>query len=59
MKFERADKNEGKESYNCGRQSCVSLIIFILFFWAWAFGLTTSWGELNIDIFPPKVELIK
>lgn len=34
-------------------------IVGILLLWAWLFGIPTTWGRFNIDIFPPKIELIK
>jgi hypothetical protein len=50
------DKN-GKCSCSCG--GCLSLVVFVLLVSALLFGLPTSWGVLNIDIFPPGVYLVK
>lgn len=44
---------------NCGCFSFIILIAAILVLWALWFGLPTSWGKLNIDIFPPGVYLEK
>ena len=46
--------SNGGGSVGCG---CVSIIIFILVMWALFFGLPINDKVLNIDIFPPKIEL--
>lgn len=48
--------NQGRttSSGGCG---CLSLILGILAVWALFFGVPTSWGELNIDLFPPGIYL--
>jgi hypothetical protein len=45
---------EEKSSCSIG---CLGLVITVMTVWAWWFGLPTSWGKLNIDIFPPGVYL--
>jgi len=40
----------------CG---CFTLILFILLLAALCGALTTTWGTLNIDIFPPGIYLDK
>lgn len=52
-------QNNEKVNVGCGCGSLIYLIISILLIWAILIGLPTSWGTLNIDIFPPKVKLIK
>lgn len=44
--------NVGGGAGGCG---CVSLIIFILLFWAIFFGLPIGKHKWNIDIFPPRI----
>jgi len=43
------------EESGCGCGGCVSLIIFILLFWAVFFGLAVGGKTWNIDIFPPRI----
>jgi hypothetical protein len=40
----------------CG---CITIILFILFMSALFFGLPTSWGTFNLDLFPPGIYLEK
>ena len=47
-----SDNNSGSGGTGCG---CVSLIIFILVFWALWFGLPIGSNKWNIDIFPPRI----
>lgn len=35
---------------------CFGLVAMVFLIWAWLFGLPTTWGTLNIDIFPPKID---
>lgn len=49
-----SDNNES--SVGCG---CVPAIVLVLVLWALWFGLPTTWGTLNIDIFPPGLYLEK
>ena len=54
-KFKNMSNNENV-SVGCG---CLPLILTILVLWALWFGLPTSWGTLDIDIFPPAITLTK
>jgi len=47
-----------KSDTSCsGGFGCISLLVFLLFVWAWWFGLPTFWGELQLDLFWPAVRL--
>jgi len=37
--------------------SCLGCLITLFIVWAILFGLTTPWGKLDIDIFPPQILL--
>jgi hypothetical protein len=37
--------------------SCLGCIVTIFVIWALLFGLSTPWGMLDINIFPPKISL--
>lgn len=43
---------EPRVSCGCG---CLPFILTVLFLWALWFGLSTPWGEFNVDIFPPAI----
>lgn len=35
--------------------SCITIIASIFLFIAWVWGLSTPWGNFELDIFPPKI----
>ena len=44
---------------SCGCGGCVTFILGVLLIVALIWGLPTSWGTLEVDIFPPGIYLTK
>ena len=57
------NENNRQYGYSCSGCGCgcvggFAFIVSLFFIWAWLFGLPVNDKILNIDIFPPKIELV-
>jgi len=50
------ENNNG--SCSCGGSGCLSLILFIFIIGALFWSVSTPWGNVELDIFPPALRLI-
>ena len=48
-------ENNSSSGGGCGCGGCISIVLFILLFWAIWYGLPIGNKTWNIDIFPPRI----